>query len=568
MPTPTAAVLGGPRTAYAVAIWLACLAPLAVEPGGFVRFVFPKLLVVAAAVAVGAFAADRTDGAGLPKPVQGALLVALGAFVLAGALSATPFASLLGRWPRYEGLPVIAVYAGALWLGARTLGGRQRELNGSVLVHALSTAALVLGAASLLDAWGVSLASDVTRSGSLLGNATDQGTIGVLLVAVLGQPALARRAWFARVGLLAGLGVVLASGSRSALLALGVAVVIHVLAHPRRRTAVLAGASLVAAGTAALVLLDRFSRSTTVTGRWLLWKESWQLAREHLFLGLGPNRFVDAIGPFHDATWVRRVGPENPPDSPHDLALQVLLAGGVVLLLALVAAVVLGLRPAAAAAVADRDRPLQVGLLAAVLAYGAILLANFTSAGATCLALFLLGALIGVGRAELTRGRPRLVLRAGALALTVLMAGSCAAEIALQRGVDAAVAGRLPAARTAFSWAQHLRPGDTDVCMIAAQAYAAPGSAGYVAAAEEALKQARCSLQGTPTTLQSGIVEGAMLVVLGYPDQALPVLDRFARLYPTSPEVVAIRAQARMRTGDLAGAAADRDRAAALAPAR
>ena len=70
------------------------------------------------------------------------------------------------------------LYAGfGLWLGARIVGrGPIRMLH---LAHALSGMAVVLFVFSLLDVAGHSPLGKTTldRSGSLLGNATDQGLV-------------------------------------------------------------------------------------------------------------------------------------------------------------------------------------------------------------------------------------------------------------------------------------------------------------------------------------------------------------------------------------------------------
>ncbi len=66
----------------------------------------------------------------------------------------------------------------------------------------------------------------------------------------------------------------------------------------------------------------------TVSGRGWLWRDTMDLIAAHPFLGVGPSGFVDAIGEFHSLGWARDVGPVNPPDSPHNLILQLLTAGG------------------------------------------------------------------------------------------------------------------------------------------------------------------------------------------------------------------------------------------------
>lgn len=91
-----------------LALWLMAFSVLAWIPGGFSRFVVAKLLVTAIACAVGATVPSTTR---LPRVVAGLLALGAGLFVVAALASSTPWSSLVGRWPRYEGLPALGVYA-------------------------------------------------------------------------------------------------------------------------------------------------------------------------------------------------------------------------------------------------------------------------------------------------------------------------------------------------------------------------------------------------------------------------------------------------------------------------
>src|SRR3954454_20329076 len=91
-----------------VVIWLVAAAPLVWVPGGFTRFVFAKLLFTAVACLVG----STVPRAGrLPRPISVTLAVGAALVTLAALVGDTPVASLVGRWPRYEGLPVLLLYA-------------------------------------------------------------------------------------------------------------------------------------------------------------------------------------------------------------------------------------------------------------------------------------------------------------------------------------------------------------------------------------------------------------------------------------------------------------------------
>ncbi|MFZ2504196.1 MAG: hypothetical protein WAW88_16170, partial [Nocardioides sp.] len=201
---------------HTLALWCAILAPLAWLPGGFSRFVFAKLLVLAVAAVLAATVA-RPDR----LPTRLWLWVAAGGliFVLAAIAGGTPVASLLGRWPRYEGLPVLATYAAAAWLGAALAGPTSRRLRD--LRNALATLGVVLAVAAALElmGWSPLGPSSLDRTGSLLGNATDQGMVGLMVAATLAPSVGKRRPWWT-AGALAGVVVVILSGSRASLLAL------------------------------------------------------------------------------------------------------------------------------------------------------------------------------------------------------------------------------------------------------------------------------------------------------------------------------------------------------------
>lgn len=558
-------------------------APLALVPGGFVRFVFPKLLVVVAAVLLGALA--RAPGR-LPRPVAVLVGVFVGVFVVAAVASATPVASLVGRWPRYEGVLVLLVYAACLWVGARLLPPDARACAPTVVVAA-SWAAIVLAATSVVELFGVPVAgaTDVSRPGGLLGNATDQGLVAVLLLAVLLEPAFVGSASrggkpvdrgsgaLPQVGLVAAATTVAASGSRSALVAVAVVLAVHaVVLRPSRRTAVLVGVgAAVAVGSA--WAWGRLAAADTVTGRLLLWRESGELAWDHPLLGIGPSRFVDAIGAVHGEEWAREVGPTNPPDSPHSVLLQATLAGGVLLLVALLALAVVVAVLAWRRTMEQPGAPLRAALVAGPAGWGVAMLANPTSAGPTCLALFLLGAAVGEVGVSTGRGAagrrarwPARLVAAAAAALLVVLAAATASEVVLQRGVTAATRGEVATADRMLTAAHRLRPLDGDVCMLGAQALAARTSAGDLAAAGPALDWARCSLARTPETLQSGLAASVALTSLDRADEARLRLDDLAELYPTSPDVYLLRAVAQAQLGDRDAARADLLTARALAP--
>ena len=374
----SAATPAGP-TAHP-AVWLLVLSPAVVLPGGLDRFVLVKALVVALAVAVGLWALPTGR---LPRWGLVGLGAGIGWLLLAAITSDAPAAQLWGRWPRYEGLLVLPAYAGALWLGGQTLGPDAARTAVRTLVRAVTVLTGLVGLVAVIEALGGRpLSSTAARPGSLLGNATEQGIVGllcatVLLVAVVTAVHRAAaghdRTPIDHVAMRGGALVlavvtVVLSGSRGALLGLLVAVVVVgglVLVprvsgalvgdggphrgrrepevgptRARRRIAVVVGGVLLGTLVLALTIPAMAARlrgasplaAGTVQGRRVLWAETIRLVADRPLFGAGPSGFVEAIPAFHTETWAVLVGPANPPDSPHSWLLQAGAAGGVPLL--------------------------------------------------------------------------------------------------------------------------------------------------------------------------------------------------------------------------------------------
>ncbi len=468
------------------------LAALAVSgavilPGALNRFVFPKLAVAAAGIALAATVAPRGR---LSGPARAVLMLGALLLVAAALVGATPVAQLVGRAPRYEGLLALSVYVGAGAAGARLLGPARPRGSMAWFLDWLALASLLIALEAVLETAGLRpLASDVSRPGSLLGNASDEGAWAVLALGPLASVGLRTREPLHLVGAAAAAVTVVCSASRGALAgALVAAAVLAVLLGRPRLRAVLAAA---AAGlvVAALLVPGTSSRITgsspfaaeTAHGRLILWGETVSLVTDRAALGVGPGGYVDAIPAYHGQRYERDVGPQYPPDSPHDWLLQAAAAGGVPLLLLALALAALtlvsgwrGVRRQSgggeAAAVG--------GMLAGLVGYGVALLFFFTGPGATPLAAVMGGVLLAVpatGSATTGGGR-RLAARALACAgfagLTVILAAAAVAEIPLRSALDDAAAGHLSAADSQFRLARDLRPWDPAVDTEAAHAFA------------------------------------------------------------------------------------------------
>ena len=484
-----------------VAIALLCLAPLAIIPGGENRFVFAKLAVFAAGVLVACFAAPTGR---LPRPVTWLLVAGFAVTALSAGLGANPLHAIAGAAPRYEGLPVLALYAACGWAGARLLGPLASRNAVRTLEWSLAVTAVVVAFIAVLETAGLRpLSSNLARPGSLLGTASDQGALGVLIAGTLGWVALrgeARDSVVAIVGAGAASVAVALSASRAALVGLVVVAAVLALASPALRRITLVGAvaavaivTLVAPGSRGRVTGTSPLATATAHGRVLLWQETLGLIGHHPAIGVGPGTYVDAITSEHDLRWQRQVGPANPPDSSHDWVLQVAAVGGVALLLVVGAVCALTARSGRRLIGSERDSDadtdshgIGVGAFAGLAGYGAALLFGFTTPGTTPLAAALGGIVLAEAPAGSVRNAARWLTAAGASALVVLAIMGSVAEVQLRSALVSASSGDINSADSHFNTAHALRAWDPSIDAMAAHAFvvvAQTGSTGSQQAA-------------------------------------------------------------------------------------
>lgn len=601
--------MAGTRTAPAIALWLLVLSPAVILPGGLDRFVLVKVL----AVAVGVLAAIWEPPTGrLPRwAIAGMALGAalLGAAALAGG---APLAQAMGRWPRYEGLVALPAYAGAFWAGARLLGPAADAARTRTLTRAVTVLVALVGGVAVLDAVGVELlSSNVARSGSLLGNATEQGIVGALAAAVLlpavllpagataprrtGRGSRGSRGWpdgmpVHAAALALAIVTVALSGSRGALLGLAVATataVSLVLTPPIRRlvtadpaparragrlgqrTALVGGAVVVVAVLAVLVAPGTASRVTgaspasgdTVAGRQLLWAQTADLVADHAVLGVGPSGFVEAAPEYHTVAWARTVGPANPPDSPHSWPLQALAAGGVGLLVLTLVLASLGLLAgvralrALGASHASTDAGRRSPRAADAERAG-----RADRTGRAVVVVGAMAAAAGYAVAAATH-----FTSPGTTPLVALLAGSLCAVPALTDPVAAGsrpvLARRRAATAVVAAWLVVLTPAVMAEWQLAT-AYRAI-SAGEVAgggAADGAFRRAQALRPWDGDVAVMAAHAFATVALAGYPDTA-PVAHEWAERaldrIPTSALALAARSGAAEAAGDLPAAEAD-----------
>ncbi|MCC6497995.1 MAG: O-antigen ligase family protein [Propionibacteriaceae bacterium] len=444
------------------AIWLLILGlSVAVSPTPTDPFAPLRLACLGMGIAAGLLAAPHGR---LPGLTGWTLVIAATVFAIAALAGTTGFLSVMGRYPRYEGLPMMAAYGSALLVGARLLAtGASR--NRRTALKALSAGCLANAATAAVQA----MTATDTRVVGLLGNATLLGTFCLIGLCVLGWQLAERFELLLLAGTVAaGLGLVL-SASRGALLGAGVAAAAALLVRlfSNRRPAwwwfpvaggTVALVAVVLPGPAARLAGTTPFAEATVGGRLLLWQESWQLFGSAPWLGAGPGRFVDSIGAFHSQAWAAQVGPYAPPDSPHNLGLQVLVSTGVLGLIAVLAI---------AGSIGWQfwlRRPWdgwQAGTLLAAVAVTTSYLTSFSDPVTLAVLLLLVGGAIAGPAGQRSRpGRVGLIAAAAvALGLGVYLGGSA---LVTEARYSAALTVR-PDATAALLEVPRARPWDADL---------------------------------------------------------------------------------------------------------
>ena len=554
------------------AIVCAVLATVAFLPGAMDRWTFPKLTLAAIAALLAAFGPSTGR---IPRSIAVLIAVACSVLAAAAVLGGSPLAQFLGRWPRYEGAVSISVYIAMIWAGARLLGPLVHRRALDTFYEALSWATVAIAALATCEALGWDpLPSDLTRPGSLLGNASDEGSVALMAAVVLGVPVFLsssmepdqrpRRIGLIRLGLGAAIVSVILSASRTAeailllvvLAGITIAVVRGVRTRGSFRAAIATGVVLlltVALAFAVPLTRDRLvgaapNAQSLTAGRGVIWGAAMNLVAQHPLLGVGPNGFVDAFPGYQTVDVVKATGVGVTVDSPHNAELQVLAAGGVLLAAVAVALAVLVVVHAGRALTAmppmGGSNVFRWGAAVSLVAYVLTLQTTFTAPANAILPMFLLGAVVAAPPGEDAQppgpGRGRSIgMRVGFGALTVVLLAASAAEIPLQNALVAAGGGDLPRTLAAYDAARALRPWDGDVTVIEAQTLTQLASNRVGGAAAAAVAVSQSAVRTFPHSVLALKALSAALEFEGRESDALRAASTLNRLAPHDPEVAA-----------------------------
>lgn len=581
-------------------LFLLAASIFAMVPDGLFRFALPKAALLALGLALGLIAPPR---ARLASQVACAAVAVLAVFAVAAGAAGGFGPTFWGRWPRYEGVPMVAAYLLLLVVGARLLGQSSGSRLRATWMRLVAGSLVLLAVLVILNAAGLSLPDSAGfRFGATLGNATDMGIIGLTGTAVLLPMAVFRKTPWEIVGSAGGVTVAVASGSRAVLLvlaALVVATLVWRTMDGRRSQGRRVAGWWPLAGLALLVVAvlswpaarDRLFFSGTVTGRTDLWAATWGLVRDNWLLGVGPGNFVDALPRYQGEAFAARVGTDFPADSPHLIPLQWLADGGVPLLLANLAlcGAVLWTGTRNIRRSGDKHEALfLVGAMAAACSFGLVLLTHFPSPGTTVIAGLSAGATAAVVRSPaeskasgrmpaaalqtVPRSLPQMtraafyVTAAGLIVLFVFAAAASIAESHMKAGDSAVRAGQLATASSQFEIAQSLRPWDADVALLAGQDFAGRAAAGDPESGRFATEWSARSLRLNPGSVESLTSLAVGQLATGDIQAARDTLAKAREVAPVNSQVWLQSGLAAYADGDLSEAEKSLERAVALTP--
>jgi tetratricopeptide (TPR) repeat protein len=385
------------------------------------------------------------------------VLAWLSAQALATAASVDPGLSLWGSYDRGQGLVTLLCYALLFWVVATRLHGPDQ---GWRLAKALAAGGGFVAGLALAQVLGhdpLGMVSDARSPAyATLGRANFVGGyLALTLPLALGAGLAAGRqrdrlAWWALALLLAG-GVAV-TGARSGWLAAAAGVIVLAvlwawpwLPRAARRAAAAGGLAVVAIGMALAWWLGRGAGGSTAA-RLVIWRSALDLIAARPWLGYGPDGLMLAFPRVFPPELVYYQGRGLLVDRAHSWPLDLLLAGGVIGLLAALAGGIAALMVGRAAA-RNATTPARTLLLACLAALAANVVGNLASfdviptATATALLLGIVAALGPRPWPELPRPQIRggQAVRAAqiALAAALLVAGLVSAGRAMAAGAAA-----------------------------------------------------------------------------------------------------------------------------------
>lgn len=364
--------------------------------------------------------------------------------LLRSAFAANPSTSLLGMFGTGTGAVMWAV----AWAGfaVAALASSPRAALRTVR-HVLAAGGALAAAAALLDAAGV-IPHPGLWSGEPSGLLGTSNALGQLLILALGAcVSLAIDARTRLYGIVLAVLVtagLVASNSRSAMVAVaicGAAALVVVRTKTRRRVAAVGALGLLVVPVLALLLVSLLGQPLAevdqlLTGRSTLWHETAAQVSQAPMVGSGSQMFTVVYEWSEDLQRVFGVNVSTT-YSPHSLALDWLLAGGLLGVAALTTAVVFYVRALAPTCLRARQNDPVWPLVAALLAWFVAALVSVVESAPLVAAAVAGGALLAVATSEGPPASKRIRLAMTVTAGAVGVAVAVALQAPLSTGVAA-----------------------------------------------------------------------------------------------------------------------------------
>ncbi len=527
-------------TSVVVGAVLLAASPLAIVPWGLETLPLSKALVAGIGILLILLGTRKLV---VPRTVSIGLLACVAVLLVAAAASTDFGASFFGRYPRYEGIWVVTIYLAAIAAGARLR-------NWPNAIRAFGITLAISSIAVFVVALGEFFTSDPDqRIDSLLGNASELGLWSAMVVFLLAPAALERQP-LALVGVLTAFGSILLSASRGALLALVVGAIVLACFRARSRSGRIILGAL--AACAAVVMLLPMTRdrilgtdaiaSKTAAGRWEIWGSAEALIRDNLLFGVGPSGFVDSAPAYYTDAFASGAGTRFTLDSPHNILLQIMVVGGLALLVAVAALAFLWIKSAIPQLRSHTQ--LLAPVIAAMVAGIVGLQTHITTPGTVPLLAALAGFVVASspldlgGRAGSESSRRALhfaPVTAVAIAIVVL-ALTIVSEMFAAGATRALAVGDAKAARSGWSTAQALRSWDQDLSLREARAYNWAVSSGLVTA-DQCMASSGAALNARPQSQEATVDRAKCLAYNNDLPAARAVLEAGLVSNPKSEEL-------------------------------
>lgn len=553
------------------------VAPLAFLPGIYDRWGWPVIFLHLLGACLVVLSAPKLN---LPGWLAPGMIGLVGVWTILALTGPNPILHLFGRSPRFEGILTWIALAATLWAGATLFAGHRARQAMTTYATTASWAMLPFGAISLLESLGYQpIPTDVARPGSLAGNATDQGLLAITyLAAITAAIALNWEHQHTRqpllfIGISGALISLLTSASRgaylaAAVLAAAIMIVAMKIAGKQRRVLTISAVLIAAIVAVTLFLPDtqaRFFAGDPLAGRtfderFIMVNMSLHLLGNHMWLGIRPNSFADAIPAYFPRDWYVHTDSTTALDSPHNWIIHILLDGGIISALAVVACATWVARYLLRSyLVAGFDQRMVTLLLGGgIMAVCMGLLTTVNSPKVLLGASFILGALIGIQVAfnpsqnsaqdhqdeRLANQMPRAALAIVCGLTAVLVLGAIVGDAYILRALAAAQQGNIDSANTSFVSASRVRPWDRELSLRAAEAlggalesHGRNSAQGREYESEIALNWAQEAVKNLPDSYRSHQALGMIYLNQENLDKAVESLERAVTLNPVNPQL-------------------------------